>query len=99
MTSFHSIFGLVVAAAFLAVAALGWWRWRRFEPSDAFWGGLRAGQVLYGVYLAIAAGGVFLGGGARGGPELGFPPLPLAGGFMGGGLRVSSAAGGLAFGR
>src|SRR3954465_5087851 len=92
MTSFHSIFGLVVAAAFLAVAALGWGRWRRFEPSDAFWRGLRAGQGLDVVSLAIAAGWLFSGGRPRDGLYCVSALLPLAVSFMAEQLRISSAA-------
>src|SRR4051812_50036003 len=95
MISLHSIFGLVVAAAFLAVAGLGWWRWRRFEPSDAFWRGLRAAQVLYLIYLAIAAGRVFSGERPRGDPYLVFAPLPPGGGVLGREARVSPAAPGV----
>src|SRR4051812_5162143 len=95
MISLHSIFGLVVAAAFLAVAGLGWWRWRRFEPSDAFWRGLRAAQVLYLIYLAIAAVRFFSGERPRDDLYWIYALLPLAVSFMAEQLRVSSAAPGL----
>ena len=92
MTTFHSIFGLVVAASFLAVAALGWWRWRGFAPSDAFWRGLRAAQVLYLVYLAIAAVRFFSGERPRDDLYWVYALLPLAVSFMAEQLRISSAA-------
>src|SRR4051794_41250441 len=95
MISLHSIFGLVVAAAFLAVAGLGWWRWRWFEPSDAFWRGLRAAQVLYLIYLAIAAVRFFSGERPRDDLYWIYALLPLAVSFMAGQLRISSAAAGL----
>jgi hypothetical protein len=92
MTSVHSILGLVVAAVFVAVAALGWWHWRRFEASDAFWIGLRAAQVLYLVYLAIAGVRFFSGEHPRDDLYWIYALLPLAVSFMAEQLRIASAA-------
>src|SRR5215211_6655476 len=92
MTTFHSIFGLVVAAAFLAVAALGLLRWRGVAPSGAFWRGLRAAPVLYLVYLGVAAVGVFSGERPRDDLYWVYALLPLAVSFMAEQLRISSAA-------
>src|SRR3954451_20851893 len=91
MISLHSIFGLVVAAAFLAVAGLGWWRWRRFEPSDAFWRGLRAAQVLYLVYLVVAAVRLFSGERPRDDLYWIYALLPLAVSFIAEQLRIAAA--------
>jgi hypothetical protein len=92
MTSLHSIFGLVVAGEFLVVAALGWWRWRRFEPSDSFWRGLRAAQVLYLVYLVLAAVRLFSGERPRDDLYWIYALLPLAVSFFAEQLRIASAS-------
>ena len=61
LTSFHSILGIVVAAAFAVVAALGWWLWRSGGTSRVFWRLLRGSQALYLAYLAIAGVRFFTG--------------------------------------
>jgi hypothetical protein len=91
MTSFHSIFGIVVAAAFALVAALGYWFWQRSESSAAFWRGLRAAQVLYLVYLVIAAVRFFAGERPRDDLYWLYALLPLAVSFIAEQLRIASA--------
>jgi hypothetical protein len=91
MTSFHSVFGLAVAAAFVAAAALGWWRWRRGEPSPVFWRGLRAAQLLYLAYLLIAAVRFLSGERPRDDLYWIYALLPLAVSFLAEQLRIASA--------
>src|SRR4051794_30627693 len=91
MTSFHSVYGLVVAAAFAAVAALGWWHWRAGSASRLFWRGLRASQVLYLVYLVIAAVKFFSGEKPHDDLYWIYALLPLAVSFMAEQLRIASA--------
>jgi hypothetical protein len=91
MTSFHSIFGIVVAAAFAVVAVLGWWFWRRSQSSAVFWRGLRAAQVLYLVYLIIAAVRFFSGERPRDDLYWLYALLPLAVSFIAEQLRIASA--------
>ena len=91
MTSFHSILGIVVAAAFAAVAAVGWWRWRQGGTSPLFWRSLRAAQLLYLVYLLIA--GIRFFSGERPDDNLYwvYALLPLAVSFIAEQLRIGSA--------
>src|SRR5690349_14351113 len=91
MTSFHSIFGIVVAALFVVVAALGWLRWRRGETSELFWRGLRAAQVLYLVYLAVAAVKFFSGTKPDDGLYWVYALLPVVVSFFAEQLRIGSA--------
>jgi hypothetical protein len=91
MTSFHSIYGLVVAAAFTAVAALGWWRWRASESSPLFWRALRACQVLYLGYLVIAAVRFFSGEKPHDDLYWIYALLPLAVSFFAEQLRIAAA--------
>jgi hypothetical protein len=91
MTSFHSIFGIVVAAAFAVVAALGYWFWRRSESNAVFWRGLRSAQVLYLVYLVIAAVRFFSGERPRDDLYWLYTLLPLAVSFIAEQLRIASA--------
>jgi hypothetical protein len=91
MTSFHSIFGIVVAAAFAGVAAVGWWFWRRSESSPIFWRGLRAAQALYLLYLVIAAVRFFSGERPRDDLYWIYALLPLAVSFIAEQLRIASA--------
>ena len=91
LTSFHSILGIVVAAAFAAVAALGWWRWRQGGSSPLFWRSLRAAQLLYLVYLLIA--GIRFFSGERPDDNLYwvYALLPLAVSFIAEQLRIGAA--------
>ena len=91
LTSFHSILGIVVAAAFAAVAALGWWRWRQAGTSPLFWRSLRATQLLYLVYLLIA--GIRFFSGERPDDNLYwvYALLPLAVSFIAEQLRIGAA--------
>jgi hypothetical protein len=91
MTSFHSIFGIVVAALFLAVAALGYQRWRLGETSELFWRGLRTAQVLYLGYLAIAAVKFFTGDKPHDGLYWVYALLPVVVSFFAEQLRIGSA--------
>jgi hypothetical protein len=91
MTSFHSVYGLVVASVFALVAALGWWRWRRSESSPAFWRALRAAQVLYLVYLVIGAVRFFSGSKPHDDLYWLYALLPLAVSFFAEQLRIASA--------
>jgi hypothetical protein len=91
MTSFHSILGIVVAALFLAVAAFGGYRWNRGETSDAFWRGLRAAQLLYLVYLVVAAVKFFSGDKPDDGLYWVYALLPVPVSFMAEQLRIGSA--------
>jgi hypothetical protein len=87
----HSILGLVVAAAFAAVAALGWWRWNRGGASPAFWRGLRGAQLLYLVYLVIAGIKFFTGDRPHDSLYWVYALLPLAVSFIAEQLRIASA--------
>ena len=91
MTSFHSVYGLVVAAAFTAVAALGWWRWRQGAPSGLFWRALRVSQVLYLGYLVIAAVRFFSGEKPHDELYWIYALLPLGVSFFAEQLRIASA--------
>jgi hypothetical protein len=91
MTSFHSIFGIVVAALFLAVAALGWWRWRNAQTSELFWRSLRVAQVLYLVYLGISAVKFFSGHKPDDGLYWVYALLPVVVSFFAEQLRLGSA--------
>src|SRR3954449_12419910 len=91
MTSFHSVYGLVVAAAFAAVATLGWWRWRQSASSALFWRALRAAQVLYLGYVVIAAVKFFSGEKPHDDLYWIYALLPLAVSFMAEQLRIASA--------
>jgi hypothetical protein len=91
MTSFHSVYGLVVAAAFAAVAAWGWWRWRGSASSPLFWRALRVSQVLYLGYVVIAAVKFFSGEKPHDDLYWIYALLPLAVSFMAEQLRIASA--------
>jgi hypothetical protein len=91
MTSLHSILGLVVAGAFVVAAALGWGGWRADGTSPWFWRVLRAAQLLYLVYLAVAAVRFFSGEKARDSLYWIYALLPLAVSFIAEQLRISSA--------
>ena len=58
MTAFHVVLGVGLVVVNLAAGLLGAWRWRRDEPSEAFWPLLRTGQAL--VAVAAVDGGVLL---------------------------------------
>ena len=91
LTSFHSILGIVVAAAFAAVAAMGWWRWRQGGTSPLFWRSLRAAQLLYVVYLLIAGIRFFRGERPDDNLYWVYALLPLAVSFIAEQLRIGSA--------
>jgi hypothetical protein len=91
MTSFHSVLGLAVAALFAAVAALGWWHWRRSEPSSLFWRALRAAQLFYLVYLLVAAARFFAGERPDDNLYWVYALVPLAVSFVAEQLRIASA--------
>ena len=89
--SFHSILGIVVAAAFAAAAALGWWGWRGAGTSRPFWPVLRGAQLLYLVYLAVAGVRFFTGEHPRDSLYWIYALLPLAVSFIAEQLRIASA--------
>ena len=91
MISFHSILGIVVAAAFAAVAALGWWRWRQAGTSRLFWRSLRGAQLLYLVYLLVAGARFFGGERPRDSLYWVYALLPLAVSFIAEQLRIGAA--------
>ena len=92
LTSFHSLLGIVVAAAFTAVAALGWWRWRQAALGPRlFWRSLRAAQLLYLVYLLIAGVRFFAGERPHDSLYWVYALLPLAVSFIAEQLRIGAA--------
>jgi hypothetical protein len=91
MTSFHSTLGVVIAVTFLVAAAAGWWGWRTGGTSRWFWRVLRGAQLLYLVYLAVAAVRFFAGEKPRDSLYWIYALLPLAVSFIAEQLRISSA--------
>ena len=91
LTSFHSILGIVVAAAFAVVAALGWWLWRSGGTSRVFWRLLRGSQVLYLGYLVIAGVRFFTGQKPDDSLYWVYALLPLAVSFIAEQLRIAAA--------
>lgn len=83
--------GIAVAAVNAAPALLGSWRWRRGEPSRAFWVLLRIGQGVAIAYAAAA--GVLAIAGRHSSEQLFYlyALLPLAIGFVAEQLRIASA--------
>ena len=90
MTAFHIARGVALVAVNAAAGLLGAWRWRRDEPSRAFWPLLRAGQALV-VIEAVQGGILLLLGESLPRLHLIYGLVPLGVAFIAEQLRLTSA--------
>jgi len=91
MTSIHVAVGGLLTALNLAAGLLGAWRWRRGEPSTAFWPLLRAAQAAIVVQVLLGALLLALGHTPADSLHILYGVLPLAVSFVAEQLRIGSA--------
>jgi hypothetical protein len=91
MPTVHLVTGALLVVLNLAAGALGAWRWRRGEPSTAFWPLLRAAQTAIVVQVLLGAVLLALGHKPASSLHILYGVLPLAVSFIAEQLRIGSA--------
>ena len=90
MKEVHIVCGIAAIVLNGLAACWGAWAWWRAQPSTAFWGVLRLGQLAV-VVQAVAGGIFYLISRHAPGLHILYGVLPLAVSFIAEGLRASSA--------